>query len=83
MAPAESGEFLGLALADERGGIQRFHFLQAVADDFAAGGRGQFTEFGERIARIRMVAGFEFDADEENPFGPCVSGFDERFQRVP
>ena len=80
LAPAKFGEFLRLALADERGGGQRVQFLKTVADDLAAGGRGQFTEFGERIARVRAAARFEFDADEENPFGPCVSGFDERFQ---
>jgi hypothetical protein len=28
----------------------------AVADDFAAGGGGQFAEFGERIADVRAVA---------------------------
>ena len=32
-------------------GDERFQFLHAVADDFAAGGGGQFAEFGERIAR--------------------------------
>ena len=82
LPPAEIREFSRLALADERGGIQRFRFLQAVADDFAAGGGGQFAEFGERIARVRMVARFEFDADEEDPFRPRVSGFNEGFQRL-
>ena len=71
----KSANSVRLALADERGGIQRFHFLQAVADDFAARRRGQFAEFGERIARVRMVAGFEFDADEENPFRPSFFWF--------
>ena len=41
------GKFLRLAFADERGGDGRFHFLHAVADDFAAGGRGQFAKFGQ------------------------------------
>ena len=33
-------------------------FLRAVADDFAAGGGGQFGEFLERIAQVATVAGF-------------------------
>ena len=82
LPPAEVRKFNRLALADERGGVRRNQFLQAVADDFAAGGGGQFAEFGERIARVRVVAGFEFDADEEDPFRPRFSGFDERFQRL-
>ena len=94
LALAEIREFRRLALADERGGIQRFRFLQAVADDFAAGGGGQFAEFGQRIAgtngagilpvrygrAARSTARFEFDANEEDPFRPCFSGFDECFQ---
>jgi hypothetical protein len=46
LAVAEIGEFVRLAFADERGGIERFHLLQAVADNFAAGGGGQFAELG-------------------------------------
>ena len=80
LPPADIREFTGLALADERGGIERYHFLPTVTDDFAARGRGQFAEFSQRIARVRKVARFEFDADEENPFRPLFSGFDECFQ---
>ncbi len=56
LALAEIRKLRRLALADEGGGIQRFRFLQAVADDFAAGGGGQFAEFGQRIAHGRAVA---------------------------
>ena len=55
---------------------------QAVTDNFATGGHRKFAEFGQRIVRVRMVARFEFNADEEDPFGPRFSGFDERFQRL-
>ena len=82
LPPTEIREFSRLALADERGRIQRFCFLPAVAHDFAARRCGQFTKFGERIAHVRMVARFEFDADEEDPFRPRFSGFNERFQSL-
>ena len=82
LTPAEIREFSRLAFADERGGIQRFRFLQAITDNFAAGGHCEFAEFGKRIARVRTVARFEFDTDEEDPFRPFPSGFDERFQRL-
>jgi hypothetical protein len=29
-----------------------------------------------------MVARFEFDGDEEDPFRPLLSGLDERFQML-
>ena len=77
---AKIREFSRLAFADERGGIQRFCFLQAITNDFAAGGYREFAEFGQRIARVRTVARFEFDTDEEDSFRPCFSGFDEGFQ---
>ena len=80
VSPAEIRELRRLALADKRGGRRRIQLLETVADDVAAGGRGQFDEFGERIARVRAAARFEFGADEEDPFGPCVSGFNECFQ---
>ena len=79
--PAEGGKFLRLALADERGRRGSLQLLHPVADDFAAGGGGQFAEFGERVARVHAVARFEFDANEEDPFRPRFSGFDKRFQR--
>jgi len=82
LPPAEIREFASLAGADERGGIERYHFLPAVTDDFTARRCGQFAKFGERIARGRTVAGFEFDTNEEDPFRPRFSGFDERFQRL-
>ena len=77
---AKIREFTRLALADERGGIKRVHFLQAVADDFTAGGHREFTKFGERVARIHVIARFKFDTNEKNPFRPLLSGFDEGFQ---
>jgi hypothetical protein len=72
VAPAKIAPLAGLALADERGGVERDHFLHARLDDFAAGGRGEFAEFGERLMRVRAVARLELDADEKNPFRPCV-----------
>ena len=45
------GEFLGLAFADVGGGAGRLQLLNAVADDFAAGGGGQFGKFLQRIAQ--------------------------------
>ena len=70
------GEFSGLAAADERGGKGRLQFLRAVADDFAAGGGGQFGKFIEGIARVEGAAGFEFHTDEEDSFGPFRCGRD-------
>ncbi len=32
--------------------FERFHFLNAVADDFRAGGLREFGEFGERFADV-------------------------------
>ncbi len=80
VAPAEVREFLGLALADERGGRQRLHFLDSGVNDLAAGGLGQFAQFGERIAKGSAVMVLAFNADEEDPFRPRVSVFNERFQ---
>jgi hypothetical protein len=57
--------------------------LDAFADDFATGGRSQLTQLGHQFAHIRAiraVAGLKLDADEKNPFGPRISGFEERFQ---
>jgi hypothetical protein len=65
-------EVLGFALADERGGVERFHFLNPVAGDFRAGGLREFGKFVERLAEFRAVARLEFDADEENMFRPPV-----------
>jgi len=56
--------------------------LQAVADDFAAGGRREFAQFGQRIARVGAIARFEFDTDEEDPFRPRFSGYNQGFQRL-
>jgi len=77
---AEFCKFLGLAFADERGGVKRFQFLNAGFNDFAAGGRGEFAEFGERILQFRAVARFKFDADKKNPFGALAGDVDKRFQ---
>jgi hypothetical protein len=51
--------------------------LDAGVNDLAAGGRGQLAKFGERIAEGRAVVVLAFDADEEDPFRPRVSVFDE------
>ncbi len=40
VAPAEVREFLRLALADERGGRERFHFLDSGVNDLSSGGLG-------------------------------------------
>ena len=47
------GKFVRLAFADESAGDGRFQFLRAVADDFGAGGGGQFGKF------VQGIAGFE------------------------
>lgn len=73
---AERGEFARFAFADVGGGIGRLDFLRAFADDFAAGGGGQFPEFVERFAQICCGAGLEFQSDEEDPFRPGVASFD-------
>jgi len=46
--------------------------LRALLDHFAAGGRGEFAEFGERIEQFRAVARLEFDADEKDAFRPSA-----------
>ena len=70
------GELDGLALADIGGGIARLDFLRALADDFAARAPGQFGQLIERLAQLMRAAGFQFDAHEEDPFRPCISGLD-------
>ena len=72
-------KFLRLASADECSGDGRFQFLRPVADDFRARAGGEFVEFVERITRFVAVTRFEFEADEENPFG-CFVVRDECFQ---
>ena len=51
------GELVRLAFADVSGGARRGHLLDAFADDFAAGGGGQFGKFLQRIAQLRGSAG--------------------------
>ena len=77
---AEFSKFLRFALADERGGVQRFHFLDSVAGDFRAGGLREFGQLVERFAEFRAVARLKFDADEKNAFGAFASEIDECFQ---
>ncbi len=69
---AEPGKFPRLALADVGRGMGRLHFLDAVADDLAAGGGGQLAQFFEQFLHVRAVAGLEFEADQENAFRPAV-----------
>ena len=73
---AKAGKLIRLALADERTRIQRFHLLHAVADNRAPCRGGQFTQFVQRIARVRAVARLPFHGHEENPFSSFVSGLD-------
>jgi hypothetical protein len=54
--------------------------LNSVADNFRAGGLREFGKFREQFAHVRAVARFDFRADEKNPFGSRISGFDECFQ---
>ena len=77
VALAEIAPFASLAFADECGGVERNHFLNARLNHFAAGGRGQFAEFGERLLRVHVGARFEVNADEKNPFGAFASEIDE------
>jgi hypothetical protein len=56
--------------------------LRAIAHDYSAGSRREFPEFGKRITYGDGVAGFQFDADEKDPFRPRVSGFDECLQLI-
>ena len=79
-ASTEFRELIGFAAADEGAGHRRFKFLDAVADDLAAGGGGKFLEFIERILQVPGRTGFEFQTDEENPFGFFGRNSDERFQ---
>ena len=50
--------------------------MRAFDDDFAAGGLGEFGQFIQRLAQLVRAAGFQFDAHEEDPFRPCISGLD-------
>ncbi len=49
---AELGELLRLAAANECAGDRGFELLQAAADDFSTGCRGQFGQFVEGIAGL-------------------------------
>ncbi len=80
LAPAMPGKLAGLAAADESAGNRGIEFLGAVAHDFTAGCSGQFGKFIKGITRIEHAAGLEFNADEEDPFGPFGGGRDECFQ---
>lgn len=62
----ELRELLGLAGADESGRAGFVEFLNAVPDDFTAGGFGEFIQLSEGILDIEAGAIFEFNADEEN-----------------
>ena len=80
MLAAMLRELVRLAAADERGGKRRLQFLRAVADDFAAGGGGQFGEFIQRIARVPGGARLKFHADEKDSFGFSCCCLDQCFQ---
>ena len=75
------GEFLRLAFADERGGRQAPPF-------FACRRRRLRRRRWWPVRQVRPVnrggsaplRDFEFYADEEDPFGPRVSGLDQCFQ---
>jgi hypothetical protein len=54
--------------------------LAAVADDFAASGRRQLRQLGERFLGIAGGSILEFDADEENSFGGSACCLDQCFQ---
>lgn len=71
------GELFGFAGADKGGGGGFVEFLNAVADDFAAGGFGEFIEFGERILNVKTGAIFQFNANEENSLGFPSGSVDE------
>ena len=73
------GELLRLAAADESRRDRRLQFLRAIADDIRACASGEFVEFIHGIAQFKTGARFEFEADEENPFGAFVVR-DECFQ---
>ena len=67
--------FVELAAADERGGIERFAHLQHAAGNFRAGAFGQLVQFFQRIApgsrRITRASArrfFQADADEQHAF---------------
>ena len=70
------GKLAGLAAADESAGDWSIEFLGAIAHDFTAGGGGQFGKFIKGITGAERAAGFEFNADEEDPFGPFGGGRD-------
>lgn len=76
MLPAMLGKLLGLPLADVSGGVGRFHLLRSFPNHLAAGGLGKFGQFLERLTQLVGTAGFQFDAYEEDPFRPRVSGLD-------
>ena len=60
---AMKGELIRLALADVSAGAGRGHFLDAVANDVAASGRGQLGELLQRTVCVPLVAGLEFHAN--------------------
>ena len=58
--------------------IQRFHFLDAFADHFRAGGLGQFGQFRQRLADVRRaLCDLSSTPDEKNFFQPRSFDFDE------
>src|SRR6185503_6360821 len=77
---AGGGEFVGFAAADESGCDGYVQFLDAAANDVAAGGGGQFAELSQGILEVPRGAVLEFDPDEEDPFGSPSGCFDECFQ---
>jgi hypothetical protein len=76
---AKLGELRGFAASNECSRYGSLEFLCAGADKRATGGGGKLAQFFERFPELPTFAGFKFQTDEEDAFGP-FGRRDERFQ---